>query len=553
MVNVIDGQLYTLMLSRGVESLANHRTVVNDLNVFPVPDGDTGDNMYMTIYSGFSALNSTENSSVGRISETAAQGMLLGARGNSGVILSRMFAGISQALADTEKADIPTLKKAFKKAVEESHNAVSEPVEGTMLTVLRDAVNYADTMPEDCSLNDYFTALCNEAKNALDRTPDQLTVLRDAGVVDSGGAGLVYIFEGMLNAVSDGKGGEVFRQLDSAQNNHPLNINAFSEDSELEFGYCTEFLLRLQTKKVGSLCDFNEKSFVDHLKKSGESVVAFRDGSIIKVHIHTMTPGEILSYAQNFGEFLTLKIENMMLQNSEVEIKDAYSKPKKKKPHKKYGTVSVAFGDGIKEAFKNMGIDEVIDGGQTMNPSSEDFLNAFKEINADTIIVFPNNSNIIMTAEQAASMYNDADVRIIPTNTIGQGYASMSMMDTSMENVDELCDMLKSESEGVVTGMVSMAVRTTDMYSVSIEAGNFIGYVNGDILATDSDAGRTCIELADKLEAGDFDVALFIYGKDISQDDATATMNELVKKYPLTEFIMIDGGQPVYEYILILE
>ena len=548
-MNTIDGFLFSDMIYGGAASLRANRKTVNDLNVFPIPDGDTGDNMFMTIKSGASEIRTNKSRSLADASATAARGMLLGARGNSGVILSRIFAGISDALKGIESADIVTLNKAFENGIKEAYNSVSSPVEGTILTVYRDAVKYAaSNIRDDSSFDEYFDDLLTESKFSLERTPSLLAVLREAGVVDSGGAGFVYIAEGMKNALN----GKIADLSEDEQNqDKKTDISLFTEDSELKFGYCTEFLLRLQRSKV-DVDSFDINGISDYLKTVGDSLVIFREGTVVKVHVHTMNPGNVLNFCQKFGEFLTLKIENMTLEHSETKIKSGYTPPSLK-PKKKYGIVSVAAGDGIKKIFSSLGCDEVVDGGQSMNPSAEDFIRSFENINADTIIVFPNNSNIIMTAKQAADLYEKSDIRVIPSKTIGEGYAAISMLDTSSGDTDAIVAEMDEVISGVVTGMVSAASRDTEKNGVDIRKGDYIGFSDGKVYNDSSDRNSAVRGLAEALDAGKYDILLLICGSDTPDDEADALYSSLKAKYRRTEIIMIDGGQPIYDYIIILE
>ncbi len=543
----LTGELFAHMVEGGAAKLNVNRVIVNELNVFPIPDGDTGDNMYMTIDSGYSAVAGGAADELGSTSRRIANGMLLGARGNSGVILSRIFAGISKGFENVTAADVRTFAAAMEKGVQESYSAVQTPVEGTILTVYSDAVRYANSrITDNTDFEEYFENFLNELRASLDRTPTLLDVLREAGVVDSGGAGFVYIAEGMEDALH---GREFSNGGERAAAQH-ADIDTFTEDDELEFGYCTEFLLRLQTKKVGKVSEFDEKPLIDWLIANGESVVAFRDGSMIRVHIHSMEPERILAHVHEYGEFLTMKIENMMLQHNETTIRNNYKPPK---PRKKFGIVAVAAGDGIRNTFLSLGADAVVDGGQSMNPSAESFINAFSETNAETILVFPNNGNIILTARQAAALYKEADVRVIPSRSIGECYAALSMLDTSSGDADEIEAGCVEIMESVVTGVVSRASRNTEKDGVTVVEGDRIGF-SGDTIYSDSpDAKTAALKLADALNAGDFGILMLVCGADADMNEAEEIKAGLEKAHPLTEVILLDGGQPIYEYIMILE
>lgn len=545
---ILSGSLFSAMVRGGAAQLSRNRTVVNELNVFPIPDGDTGDNMYMTMDAGACAGERCQNAALSDVSEQIAKGMLLGARGNSGVILSRIFAGISRGLSACEQADLSALGAAFAAGIDEAYSAVSEPVEGTILTVYKDAVLYANGRIRDGStLESFFDDLLCELRRSLERTPSLLAVLREAGVVDSGGAGFVYIAEGMQAALQ----GALPDAEAPVQEHKTVDLSSFNENSELEFGYCTEFLLQLLNSKI-DVASFDEKDLIGWLNENGESVVAFREGSIVKVHIHTMRPGDILSHVQQYGEFLTLKIENMMLQHNETTIRNNFA-PVKPRPHKAYATVAVASGDGMKETFLSLGTDQVIEGGQSMNPPAEDFVRAFEALNADTVLVFPNNGNVILTAHQAASLFDGADVRVIPTKDVGQGYAALSMLDVSSGDTDTIIEELTQIAAEVVTGMVASACRDTEKDGICIRKGDYLGFAGDVVYTAQTDAENALCDLAQKLNAGDYDIAILIYGKTADAKKAQAACDRLAKAYPRTEFILLDGGQPVYEYLLILE
>ncbi len=544
----LDGFLLARLLHGGAANLKANKQTVNDLNVFPIPDGDTGDNMFLTINAGATAAGEgSENLS--RTAGKAASGMLLGARGNSGVILSRIFAGLAKGFEGAASVDVRELGAAFDSGVTEAYGAVSVPVEGTILTVLKDSVAFANkNLTAESTLQSYFDDFNRELKRSLERTPDLLDVLREAGVVDSGGAGLGYVTEGMAAVLS---GREVEAAGGEPAHVQAVDLDAFTENSVLEFGYCTEFLLRLQTGKV-DLSTFQTEELIRYLNSVGESVVCFREGTIVKVHVHTKKPGDILNKMQEYGEFLTFKMENMTLQHNENHMSEKLA-PKRKMPHKPYGVVSVAAGEGIKDAFGSLGCDAVVDGGQSMNPSAQDLIAAFEDVNADVIFVFPNNSNIIMTAKQAAQLYTDAEIRVVPTKTIGEGYAAISMLDTSSGDTDAIMEELEEIIAGVVTGIVSRAVRDTEMDGVAVHKDDYIGFVSDTIYTACSDRNEAAAKLCEATKAQRYDIMLLVCGADASAEEAQALCDSLQKQYRRTEIVMIDGGQPIYDYIIILE
>ena len=531
-------ELYSKMLRHGAAALAKERKSVNDLNVFPIPDGDTGDNMYMTIRSGCDSL--AAGADLASAAASSSGGMLLGARGNSGVILSRMFAGLSKGLQGLTEAGTAEWKVALQCAVEEAYGAVANPVEGTMLTVLKDAVNAVLKSP--CpDLESCFEVLCAEAEASLERTPEMLDVLRNAGVVDSGGAGLLYILQGMRDAL----GAEDDAALEDAERPAAakVDISMFTQDSVLEFGYCTEFLLRLQSSKV-DLAVFDESVIREYLEGVGDSLVFFRDGSIIKVHVHTRRPGDILNACQQWGEYLTIKIENMTLQHHENHMENKV----RKGPRRKSAVVSVVSGEGLSATFRDMGA-LVIEGGQTMNPSAESFLKAFDEANAERIYVLPNNSNIIMTAQQAAGLYKNSQIIVLPTITIGGGYSVLGSIDFAAAQPDEVCAQAERIIAEVVTGMVSTANRDTQ----KSHKGNFIGFSKHDIFSDCADRLEAALELCSGLQAGSYDVLLIFKGADAPSSEAESLCARLQQTYPATEVILSDGGQPIFDYIFVLQ
>ena len=527
----IDGKRYLSMVCCGADRLNASRKTINDLNVFPIPDGDTGDNMYMTLEAGCRAAAD----SLGKTAAAVSQGMLTGARGNSGVILSRIFAGMAQGLKDVREADVRVFEKAMSLGVEAAYKAVATPVEGTILTVLREGVQAAAGSKD---LNEYFDLLISAMDLSLQHTPDLLDVLKQAGVVDSGGAGLLCIAEGMRAGLH---GETAERPESAAAPAQSVDLDAFTEDSTLEFGYCTEFLLRLQRSKV-DLETFDERMLADWLAAHGDSLVFFRDGTIIKVHVHTRTPGDILNHCQQYGEFLTLKIENMTLQHHENHMDERF-----RRKGKALGVVAVAAGAKLQQCFRELGADAVIEGGQTMNPPVQAFLEAFDHIGAESYLVFPNNGNILLTARQAASMYDKARVEVIPTRSPGEGYYALASLDVS-ETLDQIVPELEEALEGTVTGLVSRAIRD----SAAGHNGDFLGISGKDILCGSPDRLTTLLELARKLDAGSHDIAVLFTGADTPPEEAAAAETALTQAWPRTEFTRIDGGQPVYDYILLL-
>jgi len=560
MSDVITAEAYLGMVACGARRLGAKRKTINDLNVFPIPDGDTGDNMYMTIGAGVrnGLPEAGADISLGELAGRMSRGMLMGARGNSGVILSRIFAGISMGLEGLESADLDQFRGAMLKGVKEAYGAVSHPVEGTILTVIRESVEKAASTGNNPT--EYFIALVQEMRESLKRTPELLGVLKEAGVVDSGGAGMLCIAEGMLEYFE--KAGEVEQVLSSSSEAPSpackYNLDDFGPDTVLEFGYCTEFLLRLQNAKVGDVETFDVREIKDWLTENGESVVCFKDGSIVKVHVHTMDPGSILTKARQWGEFLTLKIENMTLQHSEVTIQDNFSVDADDEvlvAKKKYGIVAVATGAGLVQSFKDAGADVVIEGGQTMNPSAGSFVDAFNKINAETIFVFPNNSNVIMTAQQAADCWiqeKGRKVIVLKSKDPASGYVALAGMDLSDKDADSVMAGAEASIASTVTAMVSRATRDAIMDGIEIHKDDFIGIGNGRIIAADKDRRRLATMLSEAIGMKDSDVALIFHGADVSSEEAAGLAEDLQAQNPRTEIMMNNGNQPVFDYIIAL-
>ena len=540
----LNGLLYRKMIALGAQRLSDNRKTINDLNVFPIPDGDTGDNMYMTINTGRKAA--TAATGIGETAAAISSGMLLGARGNSGVILSRIFAGMAKGLEGLEEAGLEDFAAAMREGVASAYGSVPSPVEGTILTVLKDSVSKAS----GDSFEEYFSTLVEEMEASLDRTPDLLPVLREAGVVDSGGAGLLCIARGMAAALN-GEEAEETEDGETEEHGSRVNLDDFGPDTELEFGYCTEFLLRLQTSKV-DLATFDETVIRDYLTSVGESVVCFRDGSAVKVHVHTKTPGDIISHCQRWGEYLTMKIENMTLQHSEVTIQNNFVAKDEFRRTKAYGIVAVASGEGLAGAFREAGADVVIEGGQTMNPSAQDFIDAFDKVGAKTIFVLPDNSNIMMTAQQAAGMYDKAEAVVLPCKDPGAGYVTVASLDTSSGDTAAITASAVDIINSVTTGMVSVAIRDTVKDGLDIKEGDYIGFVRDEILSCGKSAGEAAVALAGRIGTGEHDAAVIFYGNGTGAEEAGELAASLQAAFPRTEFILTDGGQPVYNYIIAL-
>ena len=544
-MRTLDGILFARMINSGAANLKAHAKEINDLNVFPIPDGDTGDNMLMTMMGGVHHDTSSCDS-LCEMADRVSSGMLLSARGNSGVILSQFFEGIKNGFTGLQTADTKEIGEAFRQGVKQAYSSVMTPTEGTILTVVREATEYACEQNTETP-EKFLNAFIDEAKRSLARTPELLPVLKKAGVVDSGAAGLIYIVDGMMRAVI---GEDIADFSEVSEKTQELDLDAFNEDSVLEFGYCTELLVRLQNIKT-NISAFDVKVITDYLQSIGDSIVTVRNGSIVKLHVHTMTPQKVLDFCQQYGEFLKVKIENMSLQHNNTVTEEKETYPTKER--KKYGVVAVACGEGLKETFCERGADVIVDGGQSMNPSAEDFIEAFDEVNADVIFVFPNNGNIILTAEQAAHLYDKSDVRVIESTTIGAGYASLAMLDTSSGDTDAIVEDLRMAMDGVITAEISHCVRDATIDGKEIHTGDYIGFVGKEMLSVNESRLVTVCESIDALNFSRYDFCILICGKDATDEEAEKIEAYVNSHYKGKEIYIINGGQDVYDYILIVE
>ncbi len=550
----LDGHLLAKMAQGGAVQLRSNADEVNKLNVFPVPDGDTGDNMRMTIESGIAALEHIDSDNLSEVMTTLSHGMLLGARGNSGVILSQLFAGMAKSLDHHDKADAATLGEALLMGVKQAYGSVMTPTEGTILTVAREATEYAVArLTPESTIRTLFSDLMHEMYTSLQRTPEILAVLKQAGVVDSGGAGLFYIMDG-FNRVLNGE--EIHESESSAApiaKTASVDLDAFGSDDVMTYGYCTELLLRLQSSKV-DLATFDESVIPAFLGTVGDSVVSFRTGSIVKIHVHTKTPEKVLEFCRQFGEFLTVKIENMSLQHNEsIVAEDAPPTNAAPAEKKKYGIVAVCSGNGIETIFTELGVDVIVNGGQTQNPSTADFLDAFEKISAEHIFVFPNNGNILMAARQAADIYTGAEIHVVESKDLGAGYVAISSMDLGEDNVETILEQAREAMAHTTTGTISPAIRTADLDGVHIENGDYIGFVGKQMLVSEKDCAAASCALCSKMLATEKSMLSVFVGKTATEADNAAIETHLATSHPDVECYFIEGGQDVYPYIFIAE
>lgn len=543
------GKMYLKMLLGGAATLCEKIEELNALNVFPVADGDTGTNMHRTIQGGLmEATQAEESDSIGKVSKEFAKGILLSARGNSGVILSQIFTGINEILKYFDKVTPAQLADAYRKGIEKAYSAVQNPTEGTILTVFRESSEFAaQNITDNSSIEDFFELHITEARRSLERTPELLPVLAQADVVDSGAAGYLTIAEGMYKALTGELVPEEFKPA-QVQDSAPIDIESFTRDSILEFGYCTEFLIRLTTAKVNP-DSFDIQTVIDDLNNlKGESVVAYKQDDIVKVHVHTFTPGLVLAKMQEYGEFLTVKVENMSIGHSESE-----SKKEKKLKRKKFSVISVSTGDGISALFTDMGVDRIISGGQTQNPSTEEFIEAFSECNSEHIIVLPNNKNIILAANQAAKLYTDAKVHVVETRNLCEGYCALAVINPGITDMQVLTDSALRAATDVTSFEITKAVRNATIDGVNVNKGDYMAIGSGKVQST-ADTPEEAVLKA--LEANDTDLAEIITlftGKNVSADKRADLTEKLEEIYDECEIVVYEGGQDVYDYYVAVE
>ncbi len=553
---VIDGNLLKIIIKNGSIKLKNNHQMINDLNVFPVPDGDTGSNMQSTMMSGVSSIESFEDESVEKIGKALSRGLLMGARGNSGVILSQLFSGFAKAFKDLSTANSVQFVNGLKYGVEQAYGAVINPVEGTILTVAREAVDEAEkTAKEDSDIIDIMKIYLKEAHASLKRTPDLLPVLKESGVVDSGGAGLIVIIEGMLDALE----GKFYDEAKPSRKDKKQG-RAF-ETEVTEFGYCTEFIIQLDQDKK-----FSKDKLVKQLGRLGDSIVVVADEEICKVHVHTEKPGDALNIGQIYGEFANLKIENMTMQHTETLLHSAegseddaghacghdHGHDFRVETKKKYGIITVVNGSGLRAMFEEMGVNHVIDGGQTMNPSTQDFIDAVKGVNADNILIIPNNKNVFLSAEHAAKNIEDKNVIVLPAKTIPQGYASLTMFDAN-QDIEDTIEEMNELIEHVKSGEVTYAVRDTKINGLDIKKDDYLGIENGKIVASKSNRFETVQSLTDNLLDDESEIITIMYGKDVDKDEVDKLVNYIETTYPDIEIETVDGNQDIYAYLLAVE
>ena len=563
-ITSINSKLLARMFLAGAKNLDSKKDWINELNVFPVPDGDTGTNMTMTIMSAAKEVSSLKNPTMAELAKAISSGSLRGARGNSGVILSQLFRGFCKVIKEYDEIDVTILCEACQKAVETAYKAVMKPKEGTILTVAKGAAEKALELSDETEdVVTFVEEVIKQAEYVLDQTPEMLPVLKQAGVVDSGGQGLVQVLKGAYDALI---GKEIDYTIEGAPTGAaPAKISAETE-AEIKFGYCTEFIIVLNAP----MSDNEEHAYKAFLESIGDSIVVVADDEIVKTHVHTNDPGLALQKALTFGSLSKIKIDNMREEHQEKLIKDSQKLAAQQKaeeeayeaaqadektnnmPAKEMGFVSVSIGEGMNEVFRGLGVDYLIEGGQTMNPSTEDMLNAIEHVNAKTVFILPNNKNIIMAANQAVDLVEDKQIIVIPTKTIPQGITALVnyIPDHSAEENKE---QMMAEIENVKTGQVTYAVRDTEIDGKTIKQNDFMGIGDKSILSVGTDLRATTLEMVDAMVDEDSAIVSIYFGSDSDEDSANELAAAIEEKYPDVEVEVNDGGQPIYYYVISVE
>jgi DAK2 domain fusion protein YloV len=551
----VDGLLFAQMIREGAKSLTKNVKRVDALNVFPVPDGDTGTNMNLSFTTGVNEMNKKDSDNISEVTKALSKGLLMGARGNSGVILSQLFRGFSKHAEEYKDLNTKQFAQALQHGVETAYKAVMKPVEGTILTVAKDAAKVAHKVAKQTDdITELMSEVLREAKASLQRTPDLLPILKQVGVVDSGGQGLVHVYEGFLRVLK----GEVMTEAEDQQDAYEFNedktehvrdevaemmaAGILSVD-DITYGYCTEFMVRLDTKSN----DFNEYLFREKLNRLGDSLLVISDEELVKVHIHAEELNKVMELAQHHGGLTNIKIENMREQF--LAIKE--NQPKKDKELKTFGIIAVSMGDGIAEIFKSLGADVIIAGGQTMNPSTEDFVKAINDVYAEQIIILPNNSNIILAAEQSAQLV-ETPVVVIPTKNIPQGMAALLNFNPSTSLEGNKSSMTEAKDH-IKSGQVTYAIRDTEIEGVKIQKGDFMGIFDGKIAVSSKGIDSTVKSLLDQMIDEESEIVTLIYGEDSNEENVDEVRAYIENQHPEVEVEIHNGGQPLYSYLISVE
>lgn len=545
-IEILDGAMLKKALAGAAKFLEDNKEEVNSLNVFPVPDGDTGTNMSLTVNSAIKqGLNLDENS-VSKIALATSHGSLMGARGNSGVILSQLFRGFANGLNGNDTADVKILAEAFKQAADTAYKAVMKPTEGTILTVARECGEYAISISkQEKDVLVFLKKVINHGEIVLNKTPEMLPVLKQAGVVDAGGKGLIYVLTGAYNALAGIEKVEVKvpeKKIEPKEHVH----REYIDTDDIKYGYCTEFIINTNYKDIDS--------FREQLSIQGDSLLVVGGEGLIKVHVHTNNPGTVLEKALSIGELTDIKIDNMRYQHEEILLKSELSKnnsEENKEPEKEYSFVAISIGEGIDEVFKGLNVDALVSGGQTMNPSTEDILNAIENTSGKNVIILPNNSNIILTAEQTKEL-SSKNIIVIPSKTIPQGIAALLAFDES-KSIEENIENMKESISYVKTGQVTYSVRDTEFNNTKIYKDDIIGIAESNIVANGKDINEVALKLLDSMIDDDTSLITILYGSDLNEELAKDLENHLASEYSDIDIELIFGGQPIYYYIFSVE
>ncbi|HDB7633701.1 fatty acid kinase catalytic subunit FakA [Staphylococcus aureus] len=548
MISKINGKLFADMIIQGAQNLSNNADLVDSLNVYPVPDGDTGTNMNLTMTSGREEVENNLSKNIGELGKTFSKGLLMGARGNSGVILSQLFRGFCKNIESESEINSKLLAESFQAGVETAYKAVMKPVEGTILTVAKDAAQAAiekANNTEDCiELMEYIIVKANES---LENTPNLLAVLKEVGVVDSGGKGLLCVYEGFLKALKGEKVEAKVAKIDKDEFVHDEHdFHGVINTEDIIYGYCTEMMVRFGKNKKA----FDEQEFRQDMSQFGDSLLVINDEEIVKVHVHTEYPGKVFNYGQQYGELIKLKVENMREQHREVIRKEQHT-AKPKMETVETAIITISMGEGILEIFKSMGATHIISGGQTMNPSTEDIVKVIEQSKCKRAIILPNNKNILMASEQAASIV-DAEAVVIPTKSIPQGISALFQYDvdaTLEENKAQMADSVNN----VKSGSLTYAVRDTKIDGVEIKKDAFMGLIEDKIVSSQSDQLTTVTELLNEMLAEDSEILTVIIGQDAEQAVTDNMINWIEEQYPDVEVEVHEGGQPIYQYFFSVE
>lgn len=555
--NLIDAEQFKQMLEVANQRLTDNADYVNSLNVFPVPDGDTGTNMSLSLQSGVKKVREVTSDRVDDVAQALAKGLLLGARGNSGVILSQLFRGFAKGCEGHATLDVTALAEAFAEGVKVAYRAVMKPVEGTILSVAREAGEMAAIQSETTEdVVALMRAVHEAAEKALANTPNQLKVLKEVGVVDSGGQGLAFIYTGFLEALSGEKVTSTTTDIPSldvtelAHEENYYNTSHAVASEDIKYGYCTQMLIRLgQGPTVEDAFDYD--TFSNHLNQLGDSLIVVNDDEFVKVHVHVEHPGEVLSYGQRFGSLATVKVDNMREQHDTILENQGSEANQPQEPKKKYGVIAVATGSGVQDLMRSAGATTIINGGQTMNPSTEDIVNAIAAANAEQIIILPNNKNIFMASKQAADVVDQPAI-VIPTTSISQGLTALLGFNANSTLAENEANMT-AELENVVSGQVTHAIRDTEIDGLKIKKDDFMGLIDGTIVASDPDLDTLTVATIKKMLTPDSEIVTLIYGEEATEEAAHAIATAIAADYPEVDTEVYEGNQPVYNYFISVE